>query len=77
MELNDAADMQAHAGEYLPGAAWLTLETWDPGGAEDVSASAFTRAAVSDKFGSSEQLLPEWIRVQSWWHPRPRLPIPS
>ena len=60
-----AADMQAHAGAYLPGASWLTLETWDTAGAEDGGASAFTRTAISDKFGSSEQLLPEWIGVQS------------
>jgi len=60
-----AADMQAHAGAYLPGASWLTLETWDTAGAEDVGASAFTRTAISDKFGSSEQLLPEWIGAQS------------
>jgi SAM-dependent methyltransferase len=60
-----AADMQAHAGAYLPGASWLTLDTWDTAGAEDVSASAFTPTAISDKMGSSEQLLPEWIGVQS------------
>jgi hypothetical protein len=60
-----AADMQAHAGAYLPGASWLTLETWDTAGAENVGASAFTRTAISDKFGSFEQLLPEWIGAQS------------
>jgi hypothetical protein len=60
-----AADMQGHAGAYLPGASWLTLEGWGTAGAEDVSASAFAGTAISDKMGSSARLLSEWIGVQS------------
>ncbi len=60
-----AADMRAHAGAYLPGASWLTLEAWETAGAQEVSASAFAGTTISDKMANSEQLLPEWIGVQS------------